>query len=265
MRVTRRDLRHSLERMGRAPVEDPSPGFAAELERRLRPEGTMTEAGDELAAARFRRSRTTWLGAVAAAVALLVVVNVPGGDDDVSVVTSDMSTTTTLAPVTTMPGIDTTMLPVPPDPRPVPTSAPGPAVAAPVPHAVVPAPTTSTTSKAAALPTTTVAPVPPPTTTTRVVTKLAMRCEPGRVDAGPVVSCSWSGIDDPSFTGWRMHRAADRATKQVVWTSADAGTRAYLDRDVVEGAIYHYVIEAVGAAGRTLAKSTVVDATCCPR
>ncbi|MGQ0519652.1 MAG: hypothetical protein ACT4PX_00690 [Actinomycetota bacterium] len=257
MRPGRKDVRRRLERMGQVPVPPPAPGFAARLEDRFGAGHRVAVVADELALARSRR-RAVRLGLVAAAAAGLLAVAVPQGDQDVNVATHGVSSSTTSSTTTTTttrpPAVEPTTTTAAPAPLVTPTTVVRPAAAA----------TTTTTAPAAVTTTTTTAP-PPVTTTTKPIARLELRCAPAWEDTVPVVTCTWTGSDDPTFAGWRLHRATNGGTKQVVFTSADRATRTYADRDVVAGGTYQYVIEAVSGAGRTLAKGGVVEVACCPR
>lgn len=259
MRPGRKDLRHRLVRMGQVPVPPPAPGFVARLEERFGAGHRVTVVADELALARSRR-RAVRLGLVAAAAAGLLALAVPQGDQDVKVATHGVTPTTTSSTTTTaLPTVEpTTTTTVAPAPLVTPTTT-----ARPAPTIARPAPTTTTTAPAPVT-TTTNAPAPV-TTTTKPIARLDLRCAGAWEDTVAVVTCTWTGTDDPTFAGWRLHRSVNGAGKQVVFTSADGATRSYADRDVVAGGTYQYVVEAVSTAGRTLAKGGIVEVACCPR
>lgn len=266
MRLDRRTLVDSLERLGRTPVPPPSPDFAVRTEERLRSLRPVALVEDEPAELRPRRS-VPWVPALAAAVMIALLAIAPRSDrGDVAVIT-DRSSTTTSTTITTppttapAPATTTTTEPAPEEPVEPPPSAP-----------VV------TTAPKRALPTTTVATRPEPTTTAPVeptippvtttapppITKLELRCVAGTREGVPLVNCTWEGAGDLPVAGWRVYRAVGADAKRSVWTSSEATTSSYTDGDVIVGTIYKYAVEGFDSAGKTVAKTAIVEAACCP-
>lgn len=264
-KLDRRSLRLELERMGQEAAPPPSPRFAADLEQRLRaePRITVVEPAPVVVRPRYRGA---WAAVAAAVVAVLALIG-PQGGGDVSVTTDDAAATST--PTTRRPAPTTTSTT---GASPTTTVAP---VPAPAPVATtVPAPPARPTTTTTAVPrtTTTIAAVVGPepvqltttTSTTIPIVRLELRCGATVTELGPKVTCAWSAFEDARLAKWRVYRAAGKDAKQLVWTSADAGVRSYEDSAVVAGTTYQYLVEAVNAEGRTLAKGGITEVACCP-
>ncbi|MGH9179258.1 MAG: hypothetical protein ACRD0N_11990 [Acidimicrobiales bacterium] len=258
-KLDHRSLRQELARMGQEAVPPPSPGFLAELEGRLRAEPRITVVEPAPVTAR-RRYQGAWV-AVGAAVAAVLALAGPQGGGDVSVTADDAAATST--PTTAVPDPTTTTATTT-------TTTAAAAPPAPVAAAAPPqAPRPTTTTSAVPRTTTTIAAVVSPdpvqlttTTTTWPIVRLDLRCG-ATAGESPKVSCAWSGPEQPGLAGWRMHRAAGKDAKRLVWSTPDAGARSYEDTAVVGGTTYQYLVEAVDAAGRTLAKGGIVEVACC--
>ena len=264
MRLDRRTVIDSLERLGQTPVPPPSPGFAVRTEEQLRSLGPVSLVEDEPAELRPRRS-VPWLPALAATVIIALFALAPRGDRrDVAVITdrSTTTSTTTTTPSTTTP-VPATTTTAPPAPDPAqPTKEP---VVTTTPKL---RPSTTTTVATRAEPTTTVPvePTIPPVTTTAPppIVKLELRCAPGSREGVPLVNCTWASAGDLPVAGWRVYRAVGDDAKRTVWTAGDPATTSYADHDVVVGTTYKYAVEGFDSTGKTVAKTAVVEATCCP-
>jgi hypothetical protein len=264
-KLDHRSLRHELERMGQEAVPPPSARFASELEERLRAEPRITVVEPSPVPVR-PRYRGAWV-AVAAAVAAVLALVQPNGGGDVSVTTDDaaatsMPTTTRPAPttITTVIPATTTVAPAPAPPPVATTATPPPAR----PTTTTAVPKTTTTTMAAVVGPDPVPITPTTTTTTAPIVRLDLRCAATAGEVGPKVTCTWSGLEHPELGGWRMYRAAGKDAKQLVWSSTDPGVRSYEDTAVTSGSTYQYLVEAVTAEGRTLAKGGITEVACCP-
>ena len=265
MRLDRRTLVDSLERLGRAPVPPPSPDFAVRTEERLRSMRPVALVEDEPAVERPRR-QVPWIPALAAAAVIALLALAPRHDrGDVAVITDRSSTTTstsTTTPPTTAPAASSTTTTVAPDPVPPPAKAP----------VVTTAPkvrsTPSTTAATRPEVTTTVAvePTIPPVTTTAPapIVKLELRCVAGTREGLPLVTCTWAAAGDVPVATWRVYRAVGADAKRTVWTTNEPATTSYTDHDVSVGTTYKYAVEGVDSTGRTVAKTALAEAACCP-
>lgn len=266
MRLDRRSVRNQLERMGQAHVPPPSADFVVRTEERLRLSRLVTIVDDDPVATPARR-RTPWVTALAAAAAAALLLAVPNDENRQVTLTTDRAATSTTpaiaASTTTLAPTTTTSSP-PPQPALPPVAVTTATTAAPVTKV---RPTTTTTA-AIPTPTTTVADRPATTTTTTAAlapapVRIELRCVPGSDGDLPSITCIWTAPDDSSIAAWKLHRAVGTDAKRLVWTTTDVSARRYVDHDVVTGTTYHYAVEGVTAAGRTVAKGGIVDVACC--
>lgn len=269
MRLDRRTLVDSLERIGRSPVPPASPDFAVRTEGRLRSLPPVTLVNDDIAPAPARPRRPVpWVPALVAAAVIGLLALAPRAQrPDVAVITDRSSTTTTTSattttPPTTRPAPATTTTTVAPEPVTPPAKAP---VVTTVPK-LRPGPTTTLPARPAPTTTVPVEPTIPPVTTTAPppMVKLELRCVAGTREGVPVVTCTWGGAGDAPVATWRVYRAVGADAKRTVWTASEPATTSYTDHDVVVGTMYRYAVEGVDTGGRTVAKTAIVEVACCP-
>ena len=77
------------------------------------------------------------------------------------------------------------------------------------------------------------------------------------------VECKWESNSSPQFTGYRLHRSTGDGERTVVFRSSDRTITTYTDAAVRSGTRYSYVLEVLGADGRTIARSEPSNVACC--
>lgn len=248
------DLELELQTMGTAEVPAPDAAFLDALEQRiLAADTTPTTVLPAAVVVPFARPRRKLAGAgvVAAAVAFAgvaaaagaVVITRPFDDDPpaTTVVTSTVpSTTTTVAPTTTV--VATT------EPATAPPTEPPTTVPATVPPTVAPT-----------VPRTTTPPTAPATTTTevKVPPSMTMECF---VDAGKI-RCRWSAGPDGTASYVILRSTLDPPSNTAI--PVGPGDLTWVDPESPVGVTVGYLVHALDAAGKSLAHTPLVKATCC--
>jgi len=212
----------------------------------------------------------------------------PGGGSDADVPSIVVVTPT--ATITAAPQATTPAVPAPQSSEPTPTPPVGP-----TPQATL-TPEPQVTATASAVPTTTVAPlVPVPATVTPVPSPTVVPATPTveptstpiatvvptstaehtptptpeEIDASCSVQtsgdaigvvCTWTPLQDPTVTGYRLQRSRNRAERETV-AEVEADQSSIVDRDVQRGDTIVYAVVALsGDAVHTVSTAITVDA-----
>lgn len=86
----------------------------------------------------------------------------------------------------------------------------------------------------------------------------------GTIQEGiPSIECKWDSDSSLQFTGYRLHRSTSGGERTVVFRSSDRTATRYRDTAVRRGARYSYVLEVLGAGGRSMARSEPANVACC--
>jgi len=90
---------------------------------------------------------------------------------------------------------------------------------------------------------------------------MRLSCSSGTRNGTPFVVCSWSRPADRAVAQYRVWREHDGTRRVIATLPPDATTHA--DRDVVVGATYQYLVEALDRAGGSVGRTPVVGVACC--
>jgi hypothetical protein len=235
---SRKELRDLLNAAARP---EPRPAFVERLAARLRAvDNAETVVVVDHAPERPRRWRVALPAVAATAVLAVVLVQATDTNDPARLDQAGSArqpetgepTTTTAAPTTSTlpPGPTTTV-----------------AVTRPAPVAPAPAPdrrpqSTTTTAKARVEP-------------------LRLSCAGSSEGGQPTITCRWSQPESRGVAQSRLWRERDGAKRVLATVGADA--TQYVDRTVERGGSYQYLVEALDAEGRVVARSAAVRTVCC--